>query len=151
MDIYPASAQRQALLKLMPALGCSDSALRRDDCGDPRIEGKQGHVYAVPGSTEEPKRPGFMICVLAETSDGRTFERWTSQGWTYAKRALAFAKLTNDGDDEGSLFLDRMPSKAEAEVIRRYCGIRKRIDLSDESLTQLRERGRRLAEARRAA
>jgi hypothetical protein len=92
-----------------------------------------------------------MICVLAETSDGRTFERWTSQGWTYAKRALAFAKLTNDGDDEGSLFLDRMPSKAEAEAIRRYCGIRKKGELSDESLAILKERGKRLAETRRAA
>jgi len=151
MDIYPASAQRQALAKLVPALGCSDTALRRDDCGDPIIMGKHGHIYAVPGTIAEPKRLGFMIYVLSETSDGETFDRWTCQGWTYAKRALSFAKLVNDGDDEGSLFLDRMPSKAEAEVIRRYCGIRKRTDLSDESVAQLRERGRRLAETRRAA
>jgi hypothetical protein len=44
MDIYPPAAQRQALLKLMPALGCSDTVLRRDECGDPRIAGKHG-VY----------------------------------------------------------------------------------------------------------
>jgi hypothetical protein len=36
-------------------------------------------------------------------------------------------------------------------MIRRYCGIRKRIELSDDSLAQLRERGRRLAETRKAA
>ena len=34
---------------------------------------------------------------------------------------------------------------------RSYCGVRKRADLSEESLAQLRERGRRLAETRRAA
>ena len=92
-----------------------------------------------------------MIYVLSETSDGETFDRWTSQGWKYAKRALTFAKLTNDGDDEGSFFLARLPSKAEAEAIRRYCGIRKKVELSDDNLAQLRERGKRLAETRRAA
>ena len=92
-----------------------------------------------------------MIYVLSETSDGATFDRWTSQGSTYAKRALTFAKLTNDGDDEGSFFLARLPSKAEAEAIRRYCGIRKKVELSDDNLAQLRERGKRLAETRRAA
>ena len=88
--------------------------------------GQARTIYAVPGATDEPNRPGFMIYVLSETSDGATFDRWTSQGWTYAKRALTFAKLTNDGDDEGSFFLARLPSKAEAEAIRRYCGIRKK-------------------------
>ena len=47
--------------------------------------------------------------------------------------------------------LDRLPAKSEAEAIRSYCGIRKKADLSEESLAQLRERGRRLAETRRAA
>jgi hypothetical protein len=136
-DLYPAAAQRQALLELMPALGCSDTALRRDECGDPRIAGKHGHIYAVCG----PKGSGFMIYVNCETG----------MGWTYAKRALAFAQLANDGDDEGAVFLDRMPSKSEAETIRRYCGIRKRAELSEESFAQRRERGRRLAETRMAA
>jgi len=85
----------------MPALGCSDTALRRDECGDPVIRGKLGHIYAVCGTIVGPKRPGFMIYVMAETSDGVLAERWTSQGWTYAKKALSFAKLTNDGDEEG--------------------------------------------------
>jgi hypothetical protein len=39
LHIYPAAVQRQALLTLMPALGCSDTALRRDECGDPVIAG----------------------------------------------------------------------------------------------------------------
>jgi hypothetical protein len=53
--------------------------------------------------------------------------------------------------DEGALFLDRLPTKSEADAIRSYCGIRKRAELSEESLAQLRERGRQLAETRRAA
>jgi hypothetical protein len=133
-DSYPAAAQRQALLALIPSLGCSDMTLRRDECGDPRISGKHGHVYAVPGA-------GFAIYVTCGTGTG----------WTYAKRALSFAKLANDGDDEGSFFLDRMPTKSEADTIRRYCGILKKRDLSEESLAQLRERVKRMAETRRAA
>jgi hypothetical protein len=133
-DIFPASAQRKALLALMPSLGCSEMTLGRDECGDPRIVGKHGHVYVVPGA-------GFMIYVSRETGTG----------WTYAKRSMSFAKLTNDGDDEGAFLLGRMPSKSEAETIRRYCGIRKRMELSADSLSQLRERAKRMAEVRRAA
>src|SRR5271157_5583571 len=81
LHIYPAAVQRQALLTLMPALGCSDTALRRDECGD-------------------PKKPGFMIYVSCETL----------KGWTYAKRALSFARLENDGDEEGIVFLGRPSS-----------------------------------------
>src|SRR5271166_350770 len=47
-DIYPASAQRQALLELIPALGCSDTALRRDECGDPILMGKHGPSMRSP-------------------------------------------------------------------------------------------------------
>jgi hypothetical protein len=141
MDIYSPSQQRAALIAFMPALGCADTALRRDECGDPRIVGKHGRIYAVCGSIAEPKKPGFMFYVFRDTS----------MAWTYAKRALSFAKLTNDGDEEGSFFLGRLPTPHEADAIRSYCGIRKRADLSEESLAQLRERGRQLAETRRAA
>jgi hypothetical protein len=34
---------------------------------------------------------------------------WSANGWNRAKRALSFAELTNDGDDEGALILDRLP------------------------------------------
>jgi hypothetical protein len=47
-DIYPPAKQREALLKLVEALGCRDNALRRDECSDSRINGKQGWIYAVP-------------------------------------------------------------------------------------------------------
>jgi hypothetical protein len=115
------AAQRAALLKLIPALGCRDAALRRDECGDPVIAGKHGHIYAVCGSLPEPGKPGFMAYVCCETG----------MAWTYAKKALSFAQLTNDGDDEGVLFLGRLPLKSEAEMIRRYCGILKKRDMGD--------------------
>jgi hypothetical protein len=40
---------------------------------------------------------------------------------------MAVTKLARDGDDEGSLFLDRLPTKAEAEIIRKWAGVAKKI------------------------
>jgi hypothetical protein len=37
-----------------------------------------------------------------------------------------FCRLTQDGDSEGCLHLARLPSSAEAELIRSALGIRKR-------------------------
>ena len=53
------------------------------------------------------------------------------------KKRLAFCRLTQDGDDEGCLHLDRLPTAAEAEAIRDDLGIRKRRHLSDEELARL--------------
>jgi hypothetical protein len=55
-DVYSAAAQRLALLALMPTLGCRDLALRRDECGDWRINGSHGQIYAVPGYIEDLRR-----------------------------------------------------------------------------------------------
>ena len=129
---------RAALLDLAKALTSRDAALRRDECGEWRIDGRGGHVYAVPGTLDDPDRPGFMIHVLSEKLERGTVDRWTPQGWTYAKRALSFAKLTQDGDLEGVFFLDRLPSPDEAEMIRRYCIIPKKRELSEEELARLR-------------
>jgi hypothetical protein len=115
---------RDALLEFAMALGSASSALRRDECGDPRINGKRGHVYAVPG--------GFhFYCVCA-----------SAKAWTYAKRALSFAKVTQDGDEEGMLFLDRLPTPAEAEITRHYLGIAKRPELSAAQIEALRARAK---------
>ena len=127
-DIYPPTVQRAALLELVKALGCRDNALRRDECGDWRIEGRSGHIYAVPGSLNRPVTPGFQIYV----------ERESVREWSYAKKALKpFTDLTNDGDDEGMLFLDRLPTADEAEVIRQYVGVAKKRVLSEEERARL--------------
>jgi hypothetical protein len=135
IEITPAEAKaelRQSLDRFAKALNSAPRALRRDECGDWRINGKCGHVYAISGTLEDPGREGFLLY----SGDG------SPRAWTFSKRALGFAKLTNDGDDEGMLFLDRLPTAAEAEIIRDRLGIRKRRDLSEETLAALRERAR---------
>jgi hypothetical protein len=115
-------APRSALLALARILGSRDSALRRDELSDWRINGAHGHIYAVP--------EGFQIFVMG----------WTSRGWNAAKKALAAADLTNDGDDEGALFLDRLPTAEEAEAIRHWVGVAKKAEFSAEVLTRKRAR-----------
>jgi hypothetical protein len=123
-DRYPPTKQRAALKKLAAAINSSSAALRIDECGDPRIVGSSGHVYAVPR--------GYQMFVMTETP----------RAWTAAKRALGFASICNDGDEEGALILDRLPTPAEAQVIRRYVGIRKRRTLSEEARADLLARFR---------
>jgi hypothetical protein len=97
-------SDREALLGLAEALNSAPRTLRRDECGDWRINGKVGHIYAVPD--------GFLLYAVASSQ----------MAWTYAKRALSFAKLTNDGDTEGMFALVRLPSPTEAKTIRSYLG-----------------------------
>jgi hypothetical protein len=47
--------------------------------------------------------------------------------------------VTQDGDDEGILFLDRLPTALEAEVIRDKLSIRKRREIGEEQLARLRK------------
>ncbi len=130
MDIYPPSKQRPALLALLTALNASPKTLRRDDCGDWQILGTRGHIYAIPGTLTEPGREGFHIFIMG----------WSSRGWNAARSEIGkFASVTNDGDDEGALFLARLPTASEAEVIRKWCGIPKKRDVSDETLDRLRQ------------
>jgi hypothetical protein len=98
MDTYPPAKQREALLPLLEALDASPSTLRRDDCGDPRIDGRWGHIYAVPGSLDRPNVPGFQIVVLSEKPETGAYDRWTAHGWNVARKAIEeFAEPTNDG------------------------------------------------------
>jgi hypothetical protein len=50
----------------------------------------------------------------------------------------AFTKVTQDGDSEGCLKLDRLPTPAEANIIRAELGIRKKMVLSDTQREVLR-------------
>jgi hypothetical protein len=122
--------QRPALLAFAEACGTRPNALRGDECGDWAIWGNNGHVYAVP--------EGYQFMIGCDFGN-RGFSK---QGWTWAKKRLAFGKCTQDGDEEGSVMLDRLPSQAEAEEIRSVLGIPKRIELTEERREELRERGR---------
>jgi hypothetical protein len=130
LETFNSVRQRAALIDFAKALGSRDNALRRDECGDPRINGHRGHIYAAP--------EGFMLAVMG----------WSVQGWNKAKRALAFAKVSQDGDDEGILILDRLPTKTEAEAIRHYLGVAKRKEIGPEQLKTLQERARKWSKNR---
>ena len=134
-DKYPPAVQRPALLKLVEALGCRDAALRRDECGDWRINGKYGYIYAVPGIPwgGMEKTEGFQIYFR-----GAEFEATTSKAWKYAKEAMLFAKVTQDGGTEGLLFLARLPTPEEAATIRDKLRIPKRAEYSEEVMAQKR-------------
>lgn len=125
-DIYPPSVQRPALLAFAKACNNRASALRRDECGDWAIFGSNGHIYAVP--------EGFQLMVGCDPEP-----RWSSaRGWESAKRRLSFAKVTQDGDEEGALILDRLPTPKEAEEIRLILGIAKRVEYSEDALAAKR-------------
>lgn len=121
-DSFPPAKQRQRILRLAEHLGSRGGALRRDECGDWRISGRKGHIYAVP--------EGFQIMLTD----------WSAKGWNAAKRALTFATVMQDGDDEGGLIMDRCPTPAEAEILRHWVGIGKKPQYSEEIKAQLRER-----------
>src|SRR4029077_17656847 len=130
MDAYPPIVQRPARLKCAEALKCRDNALRRDECGDWRINGKQGHIYAVPGTIDQPGTPGFQIYI----------QRESIRGLSAAKTALkSFTDLTLDCEVDGMLFFDRLPTATEAEVIRQYVGISKKREVSEEEMARLRQ------------
>jgi hypothetical protein len=114
-DLYPPIKQRAALKKFAAAIDSSPTALRIDECGDPRIEGSSGHVYATPD--------GFQLFVSTPSA----------RAWTAAKKALEFARVCNDGDEEGAFILDRLPTFVVASVIRRCVGIRKRRHMTEDA------------------
>jgi hypothetical protein len=134
MDIYSPNMQREALLQFAGALGSRRSALVRDECGDWRIEGNRGHIYAAPGPLDQPHTPGFQIYFGGEGVE---------KGWLNTKREMAFAKVTQDGDVDGCMFMGRLPTKAEAEMIRSRLAIPKRRTLSDEHRARLAAAGGR--------
>jgi hypothetical protein len=120
MDIFPPSVQRPALLQFARSLGCRRSALRQDECGDWRINGRYGHIYAVQG--------GYQL-----------YFGGPARGWFRTKEALKFASVTQDGDVDGCLFLDRHPTMAEANLIRERLGISKRRTSSEREIQRLRD------------
>lgn len=105
--------------QLIEVLNCSLVARCRDECGDLRIVGKNGWIYAQP--------EGFYIWYNAGSP--RTYG--------FGKKELSFCKVTQDGDEEGVLLLDRLPTAAEAWIIMNRMGIRRRKHLSEAALANL--------------
>jgi hypothetical protein len=113
---------RDHLDKFLTAIDASPTTLERPVCrgwvGDYQITGKSDHVLAA--------QPGYL---LSDHLD-RKLCYGSTRKWTNIKAQLAFARLIQDGDDEGCLDLDRTPTAQAAEVIREALGIRRRRHLS---------------------
>ena len=110
-----------ALARLLDA---SSVALKRDfwrgygPKGDWGTHGKFGHVY--------PDGSGFLLVFVSE--------RLSTHRWNAVKRDLHFCRLMQDGDSEGCLHIDRLPTKTEGALIREALGIRKRRALDRANL-----------------
>jgi hypothetical protein len=61
-------------------------------------------------------------------------------------RPYVKAQKNDDRDTERTLFLDRLPTPAEAIVIRDYLGIAKRPSLSQDHVARLRVQARRFGD-----
>ena len=115
--------ERAKLETLITALDASPRSLRRDSCGDWHIRGRQGHVYA--------DGRGFLIVVITDESSRR---------WNNVKGRLSFCRVTQDGDDEGCLHMNRLPTPAEAALIRDAIDLKRRRHLSPEAVAVLVQR-----------
>ena len=125
-----AEADRAQQRQMLAALGAWERALHQDSCNAWCIRGTDGHIYT--------------------WGDGKTWVMSvrcrSPRHWTATKKRLRFCKLTQDGEDEGCLHLHRLPTLAEATVIREVLGIRKRAELSPGELERRRALGKRLAQ-----
>jgi hypothetical protein len=146
MDTFPPIKQRPALLTFAEIADTRASCLRRDECGDWAIFGKYGHIYAVPvelnpdGSWVFPltgaAKTGYQLVIGATVEC--ELEHNSMRQWGADKKKLKFCRLTQDGDAEGCMILDRLPTAAEGATIRSVLGIPKRIELSEGQLVNLR-------------
>jgi hypothetical protein len=106
------------------ALGSRAVALRRDECGDWRINGQKGHIYVYDPTA-------FLLVIHAGTV----------RGWESAKRALPWCRVSQDGDTEGCIVVPRLPTEDEAGIIRHHLAISKKRVLSPEQLERLAKFG----------
>ena len=108
-------ADRDRQRELLKALRASELALRLDECGAWRVNGKRGHIY-----TWADYGGGWVMYVACTSM-------W---GWTTAKKRLAFAEVVQNGNEEGCVRLHELPTADQARVIRSILGIRKRKSAS---------------------
>jgi hypothetical protein len=113
------TADRDLLVSLAESLSVSPGRLQRDPCGDWIIVGTRGHMLT------------DGVNAYAYIPAG------TARRWEKAKRRLSFMVVTQDGDAEGILRLDGMPSPTQAEAIRKAVGLRKVNPLTDAARASL--------------
>jgi hypothetical protein len=117
-----AAADRNQQKALLAALGAWDRALRRDECGTWTISGTRGTVHTW-GDTKT-----WVLYVACRSA----------RHWTATKEKLPFCTVTQDGDEEGCLRLNQLPTPGQATVIRDILGIRKKQEVSATALERLK-------------
>lgn len=100
------AADRKRIERFALTINAADTSIRMDDCRCWCIAGKSGVIYTAGADA-------FLLVVLCRSA----------RAWSAAKSKLSFCSLLNDCDDEGCLRLDRLPTAAEAVVIRKVVSI----------------------------
>src|SRR5262245_24394302 len=106
-----ADADKQQLRSMLTALDAAGNQMRLDECRTWIIMGKWGYV--------------------ATWGDGARWFNYCAPGsarrWDKIRRALSpLGKCTQEGDDEGIIRIDRLPTAEEATAIRKAVGLSKR-------------------------
>ena len=100
MNKHDKTNDRPLLRKLVDIMKVSRTKIKLDECEDWCITTREGKVYT----------DGKKIYV-------HFFHGWKTS-WDTVKTHLPFMEVQIDGDTEGVLALDRLPTKDEAEAIR---------------------------------
>jgi hypothetical protein len=120
--------EKKHLLALLMALDVSQDNLRLDDCDDWHIVSPITDDIGCNHARVKSTGDCWAIYVPCRSK----------RHWSAVKRKLNFMTITADGDDEGALELDRLPSSAEAAVIRKILRFHKRHQFRPETLAKLR-------------
>jgi hypothetical protein len=102
----------------------TSSPLARDECGDWSIFGSKGKFYG-------------------DGTHGPSWYVYIDHSWLRAKRGLSFMEVHQDGEAEGVLKLERLPTPEEACLIRKWAGLGTRKTLTPERRAKLIEVGRK--------
>src|SRR4051794_38321163 len=95
------------LEQVITALDISPDRLSVDECGDWIIPSQRA---SLDGMYAKIYTDGSLWYIFVSTGSKRQ--------WSAVKRKLAFMTRQIDGDEEGTFYLDRLPTAAEAAVLR---------------------------------
>ena len=115
-----AAVDKARMEAFQTALNASPMTLRRDQAGLWILRGSRGYASSWGGVDAWQLVP----------------ESVSARRWTSYKNRLAFCEIVQDGDTEGVLRLDRLPSPEEAVEIRDILGLRKRTELTEEQIAE---------------
>src|SRR5262245_24428537 len=111
METYSSQAEffadKAQLQTMLVALDAARNQLRLDECRCWNIRGKRGYA-----ATWGDGKRWFIYCAPG-----------SARKWNNFRRALShLGKCTQDGDDEGNIRIDRLPTPEEAGLIRKAVG-----------------------------